>query len=130
MKRKIKKIGRTSRAPTDIDIAIGKYIRKRRLDMGMTLAELGADLGISHQQLQKYEIGTNRLSAGTLYQTAAVLRVTIHDLFSLVDSVNEPPSEDSLTLQKDQCISIIRRTNSMSTLKAMKKVLFALSKSE
>lgn len=72
---------KTSRAPTDIDRQVGAHLRRIRLARNMTLADLGADLGISHQQLQKYETGTNRLSAGMLKLVADVLGVCILDFF-------------------------------------------------
>ena len=71
----------TSRAPTETDIQVGAHLRRIRLARNMTLAELGADLGISHQQLQKYETGTNRLSAGMLKHAADTLSVCILDFF-------------------------------------------------
>ena len=71
----------TSRAPTAVDQMVGEKIRRLRQDRNMTLAELGNELGISHQQLQKYETGTNRLSAGMLSSVADVLRVPIASLF-------------------------------------------------
>ena len=61
----------TSRAPTAVDQMVGEKIRKLRLDRNLTLAELGSELGISHQQLQKYETGTNRLSAAVTRAVAA-----------------------------------------------------------
>ncbi|MDX2309342.1 MAG: helix-turn-helix transcriptional regulator, partial [Hyphomicrobium sp.] len=64
-------------------------IRQLRTEAGLTLTELGNDLGISHQQLQKYETGTNRLSAGMLAKVAAVLRVSIQTLF---DDPEAPPA--------------------------------------
>ncbi len=70
-----------SRSPTEIDKQVGRNIRTLRTEADMTLDEMGAALGISHQQLQKYETGTNRLSAGMLANVARVLRVKIGDLF-------------------------------------------------
>lgn len=72
----------SSRSPTAVDKAVGERIRQLRTEAGKTLSELGAELGISHQQLQKYETGANRLSAGMLAKVAAVLDVSIQDLFN------------------------------------------------
>lgn len=52
---------------------------------GMTQGELAQELGISFQQLQKYEKGTNRLSAGRLFALASALRVSVTDLFSYAE---------------------------------------------
>ncbi|MBK8199194.1 MAG: helix-turn-helix transcriptional regulator [Acidobacteria bacterium] len=70
-----------SRSPTEIDKQVGRNIRTLRTEADMTLDEMGDALGISHQQLQKYETGTNRLSAGMLAAVARVLRVPIQSLF-------------------------------------------------
>lgn len=70
-----------SRSPNEIDKQVGRNIRTLRTEAGLTLSEMGAALGISHQQLQKYETGTNRLSAGMLAAVAGVLRIKVPDLF-------------------------------------------------
>jgi transcriptional regulator with XRE-family HTH domain len=114
----------TSRAPTPVDIRVGEKIRKLRLDRNLTLAELGLELGISHQQLQKYETGTNRLSAGMLYAVAKVLRIEIHDLF---DEVDEPAGKDPLKKVRDRCSHILARTDDPQKLASMQKVLSALA---
>ncbi len=79
-----------SRSPTEIDIAVGERVRELRGEANLTLSELGAELGISHQQLQKYETGTNRLSAGMLAKVAATLRVPIQTLFDAPDAAPAP----------------------------------------
>lgn len=79
-----------SRSPTEIDISVGERIRELRIEAKLTLSELGAELGISHQQLQKYETGTNRLSAGMLAKVAAKLRVPIQMLFDDPDAAPAP----------------------------------------
>lgn len=70
-----------SRSPTEVDLQVGRNIRALRIEAAMTLDEMSTALGLSHQQLQKYETGTNRLSAGMLANVARVLRVKIGDLF-------------------------------------------------
>ncbi len=92
----------------------------------MTLAELGAELGISHQQLQKYETGTNRLSAGMLSNVADVLRVEITDLFEDANA-KKGNAPDPLERTRNECHSWINRANSIDKLGAMARVLKALS---
>lgn len=116
----------TSRAPTRVDIAVGERIRKLRLERNLTLAELGHELEISHQQLQKYETGTNRLSAGMLYAVAKVLRIEIHDLF---DDVNAAADDDPLKPIRDGCGHILARVDDPHTLNSMQRVLSAMSRS-
>ncbi len=56
-----------------IDKVIGRNIRIHRLAKKMSQTELGQQLGVSFQQVQKYENGTNRVGSGRLYQIAAIL---------------------------------------------------------
>ncbi len=63
--------------PNFIDILIGKRIRQRRIAMGLSQKELGNYLGVSFQQIQKYEKGFNRVSAGCLLKIAQKLQVPI-----------------------------------------------------
>lgn len=61
----------------EINREIGKRLRVARIAHGITLARLGQALGVSFQQIQKYENGTNRLSAARLVQAAAFLDVPL-----------------------------------------------------
>ncbi len=63
--------------PNFIDILIGKRIRHRRISMSLSQKELGSYLGVSFQQIQKYEKGFNRVSAGCLLKIAQKLDVPI-----------------------------------------------------
>ena len=85
----------TSRAPTDVDIQVGLTVRKLRIENNLTLAELGRAVGISHQQMQKYEVGTNRLSAGMLASLAGVFGIGVGDLFE--NQPAGPPVPATLT---------------------------------
>ncbi|QPB24861.1 helix-turn-helix transcriptional regulator (plasmid) [Rhizobium sp. 007] len=58
--------GRRKRKPDAIDIKVGARIRLQRRAVGMSQSALGAALGISFQQIQKYEKGTNRVGASRL----------------------------------------------------------------
>ena len=116
----------SSRAPTRVDQIVGSKIRALRIAQNRTLAELGAELGISHQQLQKYETGTNRLSAGMLSAVAGALRIPIADLFeddSETDNASLAPSMKVRT----ECHDWIDRTKSLEKLETMARVLKALS---
>src|SRR5215831_16344200 len=59
------------------DIELGKRIRLRRVEQKISQAELGAKLGVSFQQVQKYEKGANRVGAARLQQIAAALDVPV-----------------------------------------------------
>ncbi len=63
--------------PNFVDKHVGSRVRMRRMLIGMSQEKLGESLGITFQQVQKYEKGTNRISASRLQQIASVLGVTI-----------------------------------------------------
>lgn len=62
--------------PHPVDTHVGRRMRQRREICGMPQKELARQLGISFQQVQKYESGANRISASKLWQLCAVLDVT------------------------------------------------------
>ena len=64
-----------------IDESVGIRLRARRAYMGLSQAELAARMGLSFQQVQKYERGFNRISASRLYQLAIILRVQVSYFF-------------------------------------------------
>ena len=66
---------------TDIDQHVGERIRQRRIMLGYTQERLAETLGISYQQIQKYETGANRVSAGRLFQISKHLDVPVGHLF-------------------------------------------------
>lgn len=61
----------------DIDIHIAQRLRRRRKLRGMSQQELGQRVGVGFQQIQKYETGVNRTSAGMLWNLAAALEVPV-----------------------------------------------------
>jgi len=73
--------GRSSPGPNAIDVQVGKRLRERRTMLGLSQQELSARIGITFQQLQKNERGTNRLSASRLFRCAKVLGVGVDWFF-------------------------------------------------
>ena len=69
------------KAPDPIDVKVGTKIRARRRLIGMTQEGLAATLGVTFQQIQKYERGTNRVSASRLQALAAALHVPVWHFF-------------------------------------------------
>lgn len=63
--------------PNPVDIHIGSRLKRRRDEQGMSQDTLGAHLGISFQQIQKYEKGTNRLAASRLFEIAEILKTPL-----------------------------------------------------
>ena len=63
------------KVPMDTDVEVGARARSRRVQLGMSQTDLGDKLGITFQQIQKYERGTNRISASRMSQIADALAV-------------------------------------------------------
>jgi len=64
-----------------VDKHVGQKLRDKRRDMNMSQQDIAEILTISYQQLQKYECGANRISAGRLYMLATILGVNISYFF-------------------------------------------------
>ncbi|HXL68562.1 MAG TPA: helix-turn-helix transcriptional regulator [Xanthobacteraceae bacterium] len=68
------------------DIEVGRRIRARRMERGVSQTKLGDRIGVTFQQIQKYEKGSNRVAAGRLQRIAEVLDVPISYFFGVHDT--------------------------------------------
>ena len=66
-----------SRRPNPVDIHVGSRVRFRRMLLGMSQERLGEKLGLTFQQVQKYEKGVNRIGASRLFELSRVLGVSV-----------------------------------------------------
>jgi len=69
------------RNATPVDAYIGARMRERRIALNMSQDELGRALGVSFQQIQKYERGRNRVSAARLFDICKVFNVSLSSMF-------------------------------------------------
>jgi transcriptional regulator with XRE-family HTH domain len=69
------------KVPNPIDKHVGSRVRMRRMMLGMSQEKLGDALGLTFQQVQKYEKGTNRIGASRLQQIAHILQVPVSFFF-------------------------------------------------
>jgi transcriptional regulator with XRE-family HTH domain len=69
------------KAPNPIDKHVGSRVRMRRMMLGMSQEKLGNNLGLTFQQVQKYEKGTNRIGASRLQQISQILQVSVSFFF-------------------------------------------------
>ena len=81
--------------PNPIDSHVGERIRLRRLRLGMTQTELGKAVGLTLQQIQKYERGANRVSSSRLFDLSGALQVAVGYFF---DEIPGEPSAAILEL--------------------------------
>lgn len=80
--------------PSNVDLQIGRNLKSKRLNSGLSLKDVANILQVSFQQIQKYEKGQNRLSASSLFLLSAALGVSIEDFFENV-------TKDSCQLQEE-----------------------------
>src|SRR5579872_3336663 len=80
-----------SSEPDAVDVHVGNQVRLRRRELGLSQARLAQSLGLTFQQVQKYELGTNRISASKLFRIAQVLSVPVGGFF---EGLDEPLSNE------------------------------------
>jgi transcriptional regulator with XRE-family HTH domain len=79
----------------DIDLHLGKRLRRRRRLLGYTQQQLAIAVGVRFQQIQKYECGANRISAARLWQLSEALEVPVSYFFDGLAEAQEASANDS-----------------------------------
>lgn len=79
------------RSQNPIDAHVGARVRLRRMMVGMSQERLGELLGVTFQQVQKYEKGANRIGASRLYEVSQILQVPVQFFFDDLPSDGEKP---------------------------------------
>ena len=97
--RKGKSTKSEDRGPNPVDVHVGSRVRFRRLYLDMSQSKLARELGLTFQQIQKYERGLNRISASRLYDLTRVLDVPVSFFF---DDMPEGLSRDKPNRRADQ----------------------------
>jgi transcriptional regulator with XRE-family HTH domain len=104
----------SNKSATKTDKRVGSNIRARRLEMGISQEQLGKEIGVTFQQIQKYEIGTNRIGSGRLFQIAEFLKAPLASFYGGGQKHNKLRASspfgllsDPLTLQMAQEFSKI-----------------------
>ena len=82
-----------AKSTTSHDVEVGQRIRARRMAKGMSQTELGDLLGVTFQQVQKYEKGVNRVGAGRLVRVAEALDVSVSFFFGGTDAGGQDTRE-------------------------------------
>lgn len=84
---------RNSRRPNPMDIHVGSRVRLRRMLLGMSQEKLGEALGLTFQQVQKYEKGVNRIGASRLYELSKVLGVPVQFFYEQAPNADGSPAQ-------------------------------------
>ncbi len=85
------------KAPNPIDKHVGSRVRMRRMMLGMSQEKLGDALGLTFQQVQKYEKGTNRIGASRLQQIAQILQVQVSFFFEGAPNISSASRPDGFS---------------------------------
>lgn len=109
----------TRRDPNFIDVHVGNRIRMRRQLVGMSQEKLGELLGITFQQVQKYEKGANRISASRLYLSAKVLGVPVQFFFDDLPGV-ENHGGMSEAREEDTVLAALMNAEGVTLAKAFR----------
>jgi transcriptional regulator with XRE-family HTH domain len=99
----LERVERSREAGTtqEIDAYVGRRLRARRMQVGLSQSMLGRQLGLTFSQVQKYEKGSNRIGAGRLFHLAALLDVPVTYFFEGLDEPQpEPASKASLEAER------------------------------
>ena len=97
--------------PEPVDLHVGARLKERRILLGLSQEKLAAGLGLTFQQLQKYESGINRVSASRLYQLAHLLGVDAPYFFEGLDSGAAADTGDADLLTKRETLEFVRGYN-------------------
>lgn len=95
----------------DIDLHVGKRLRRRRRLLGLTQQQLAESVGIRFQQIQKYECGANRVSASRLFELAESLDVPVQYFY---EGLSQRDESDAETLSAD----ILSQKETMDLIRA------------
>lgn len=106
------------KSPNPIDIHVGSRIRMRRTIVGISQEKLGEALGVTFQQVQKYEKGTNRVGASRLQRMAEVLNVQIGFFFE-GNLAGDLPISDS---QKDPVSAFVTTREGIALITAFSAI--------
>ncbi len=117
--------------PDPIDVHVGGRVRLRRMVLGMSQDALGKALGLTFQQVQKYEKGANRIGAGRLMQLSELLEVPVQFFYDDYDSIGgargfaEDGPEDPFMelLHSQEGVQLCRYYSEIEDPKVRKRVL-------
>lgn len=114
-----------------VDTAVGARVRELRIRAGVSQVELGRALGVSFQQVQKYEKGANRMGASKLVQISKTLGVSVEALFEGVEGVEgaTAPDHEALDTEASKIARDWARIGDRKTRDTLRTVLHSLARS-
>jgi transcriptional regulator with XRE-family HTH domain len=110
------------------DIEVGRRVRAFRLQKGLSQEKLADQLGVTFQQVQKYEKGTNRIAAGRLQRIGEILEIPIMEFFVQQKSNGTAQSELSELVDTAAALRLVRSYSRIRDAKLQQAVLFFVEK--
>jgi transcriptional regulator with XRE-family HTH domain len=114
-----RELGRTAA----LELAIGTRLRARRRQLGLSQSDLARALGVSFQQVQKYERGTNRMAASTLLLAAQTLSTSVAWLLGEEQVGREDDEDVFRALAKPGALEILQAFNAIADARARAALL-------
>jgi transcriptional regulator with XRE-family HTH domain len=110
------------RAPNPIDKHVGGRVRMRRMMLGMSQSTLADGLGLTFQQVQKYEKGTNRMGASRLQHISQLLQVPVPFLFEGAPHVPGQPKENGAAPSPAYVSDFLATSDGLALTKAFMRI--------
>jgi transcriptional regulator with XRE-family HTH domain len=112
----------TKKAPSPIDKHVGHRVRMRRKMLAMSQEKLGAALGLTFQQVQKYENGTNRIGASRLQQISHILQVPVEFFFESAPNASAPHDPNGSGLSVAQIDEFVSNSDGLRLIGAFMRI--------
>ena len=109
-----------------IDIHVGQRVRFKRKMMGLTQSDLAEKVGLTFQQIQKYEKGENRISASKLFQISQILGTSVSFFFEDYSESNSFNNEE-VTLDDKKSVELVQSFKSIKNPKLQKRIMMLIS---
>jgi transcriptional regulator with XRE-family HTH domain len=120
---------RSPKAADAVDIAVGQNIRMQRLLHGLSQTELGERLGVTFQQVQKYERGFNRVGSGRLYRIAEIFDMPVAALFAGVGSASaRRPAAPAAAIPDREPLRLVRAFERVKDDRARRLIIALVEK--
>ena len=105
-----------------IDVHVGNRVRMRRMMLAMSQEKLGAALGLTFQQVQKYEKGTNRMGASRLQQMSDILQVPVEFFFEGAPNASAPHGSNKSELWMAQIDDFVSNSDGLRLIGAFMRI--------
>jgi transcriptional regulator with XRE-family HTH domain len=111
-----------AKKPKPTDKHVGSRVRMRRLMLAMSQEKLGAALGLTFQQVQKYESGANRIGASRLQQMSHVLQVPVAFFFEGAPNASAPDGSNGSALSMAQIDDFVSDSDGLRLIGAFMRI--------